>query len=366
MRDAAWTIPTPGSRLEESAQTLVQRTREFSSEPTIVVAHSAGGLIAREAERQSPDLVAGIVTVGTPHEGALIAERGPAALAAFTTFIMAEAFAIDPCGHGAAFARTSRTCQVLEWATIGVGDALLLAGIVGDHALQRDDLKPRSTFIQRLNATPERYLRVGITHRVPRRWSVARLVGEFTDPHPSWNDAAADSAVMSASRVYRGALSSMILAQLNLWLMEAMSQQSMLLALDLQCGPFYTYAPDCLRRPFWTPTQYGPFARWYEHNLMVRNASVGLVAALNAADYAWNVAASDMRPSDSFIAASSQRYPMSTGSPFQPEQRETDRRPENGPLPGHNGEPRSDMTRVELERVLRQTFLVPRNPGMMP
>lgn len=130
--------------------------RTWYSDSTILVGHSMGGLTSRSSYLGGPAGVAGIVTVGTPHQGAPVTEGG-------------QRFARH---MGMVAARTVR--GVLGWLSYlpfgGPVVRALLQTAVSDHGLAASltsdyiatqsglgtpaaaDLRPTSTAIQQLNA----------------------------------------------------------------------------------------------------------------------------------------------------------------------------------------------------------------------
>ncbi|MFJ1705133.1 esterase/lipase family protein [Kitasatospora sp. NPDC088346] len=64
-----------GDRLAEAIHCLAQA----SGRPVVIVAHSMGGLLTKFASNQHPEDIASVFTLGTPFEGAPVADAGPAA-----------------------------------------------------------------------------------------------------------------------------------------------------------------------------------------------------------------------------------------------------------------------------------------------
>ncbi|MCU0636883.1 MAG: hypothetical protein MUE41_18590, partial [Gemmatimonadaceae bacterium] len=117
----------------------------------------------------------------------------------------------------------SFTCQALGFLGVMGGTLLASLGVAGDDFFPRDDLKPGSGFLDTLAQTPEHYLRVGITHRVPKRWSFARLAGENVEAAATWNDPSAANAASLVSQVHRVALFQMINAMVSIWALDAIT-----------------------------------------------------------------------------------------------------------------------------------------------
>lgn len=68
-------LPTPLSYAKPLATTMKSLAAQFPDEGFDIVAHSIGGVMAREVLRQDPDLAAfvhRIVTLGSPHHGTAV------------------------------------------------------------------------------------------------------------------------------------------------------------------------------------------------------------------------------------------------------------------------------------------------------
>jgi|GEM_PF-2244277 len=134
----------------------------------VVVAHSQGGLVARRLGQRRPDLVSGVVTIGTPHEGALIASRPPSVIADALNDAVSE-----PC--------FGNLCMLALEVAEGAAAGLLTRGI-GQLVPAAGDDQPGSALIQRVNGRSEpqyeTFRRVSIAMNVPPRWAVWRLLGD--------------------------------------------------------------------------------------------------------------------------------------------------------------------------------------------
>ena len=148
-----------------TTETLATQASELSSlrngnllvsDSTILVGHSMGGLTSRRSYLDTPAGVAGIVTVGTPHEGAPVAAGGRR----FARYM------------GMVVARTAR--GFLGWLTFGAfagpvargtlqtaaSDQGLVSSLVSKYIADQSgistpaagDLRPTSTAIQQLGA----------------------------------------------------------------------------------------------------------------------------------------------------------------------------------------------------------------------
>lgn len=150
------------------ADDLAQRLTSAGVQGNVVVAHSQGGLVARRLGQRRSDLVSGVVTIGTPHEGALIASR-PAELIADALFDAID----EPC--------FGRLCELASEVAEAVTAGLLTHGI-GELVPAAGDDQPGSALIQRVNGRSEwqyeTFRRASIAMNVPSRWAVFRMLGD--------------------------------------------------------------------------------------------------------------------------------------------------------------------------------------------
>lgn len=154
--------------IDAQVDDLARRLSATGVGGNVVVAHSQGGLVARRLGQRRPDLVSGVVTIGTPHEGALIASR-PA-------YVVADAlndFVSEPCfGNVCALA-----LEVAEGQAAG-----LLASGVGYIVPAAGDDQPGSALIRRVNGRSEyqyeTFRRASIAMNIPVRWAIFRMLGD--------------------------------------------------------------------------------------------------------------------------------------------------------------------------------------------
>lgn len=352
INDAAFPLNVSGD-LVQAANTLRSNAQiQFGGQGAVFVAHSAGGLLSRQVAHDAPSLVSGIITVGTPHRGALIAERAQDAAAAFGA-ILPAILGVSPCGT---FLNANGIhCASLNTALFSTAGTLVFLELAGVAASGSNDLRPSSVFVNNVNAAAESFPRVGITHRVPRRWSFAREVGEVSNLPLRWNSSQADSAAYAVSYTHRAALITFIQSTVMLWLLDDMANS---MQLNSNCGPAWSSGGAwCGYDPYENPwTRWSYYSGWYSYLQLQQAVSLQMVLALNAADYLWNKATADGRDGDAFIAAASQEYPNIAGSGVAPVNVESDRNPRNGFLVAHIGETRSAMVGVVIEDALRGRF----------
>ncbi|HYR06488.1 MAG TPA: alpha/beta hydrolase, partial [Longimicrobium sp.] len=154
--------------IESQVDDLTSRLAAMGVPGSVVVAHSQGGLVARRLGQRRPDLVSGVVTIGTPHEGALIASRPASMIASALNDAMSR-----PCfGALCTLQSEVREAVVAGLLTHGVGELIPAAG----------DDQPGSALILRVNGHSqpqyETFRRASIAMNVHPRWAVFRLLGD--------------------------------------------------------------------------------------------------------------------------------------------------------------------------------------------
>lgn len=159
-----------GRHTEQAAQ-LLSETNTWGSN-LVFVGHSQGGLISRRVAqanvtRGTASRIRAVVTTGTPHQGAVLANT------------------LNPSPHfgttlGAVASRVA--CRITLCSGISTPLTLLrddfLALAFTSPAMA--DLRPSSNAIRDVNIPTETFPRFGITNSVPKRWAVARLAGDYT------------------------------------------------------------------------------------------------------------------------------------------------------------------------------------------
>jgi pimeloyl-ACP methyl ester carboxylesterase len=154
--------------IESQVDDLTSRLVAMGVPGNVVVAHSQGGLVARRLGQRRPDLVSGVVTIGTPHEGALVASRPASMIAGALNDAMSR-----PCfGALCTLESEVREAVVAGLLTHGVGELIPAAG----------DDQPGSALILRVNGHSqpqyETFRRASIAMNVHPRWAVFRLLGD--------------------------------------------------------------------------------------------------------------------------------------------------------------------------------------------
>jgi len=165
----------------------------------VFIGHSQGGLISRDVAQRRPDLGLGVVTVDSPHQGALLVANGAQDLAnelADGIDALAEAAGCtspdDNVGCAIADFLASQSFPIVNF---GLNSAVPAT----------TDLLPGSNYVTNLNANPESFTRVGIESHSNKRWVLMRLGGDlFSNPDDTFGGRNIALATEVAYDVLRG------------------------------------------------------------------------------------------------------------------------------------------------------------------
>ncbi|HEX8694791.1 MAG TPA: alpha/beta hydrolase [Longimicrobium sp.] len=158
-------------RAFNQATDLIGRIDATGQKNFILVGSSMGGLVARSVAQRRGDLARGVITLSTPHQGALLARNGRQALSGYLN---------------GQLNRLYFGCQS-PYQDVGCYIAYIIGNYAVDQALQwaidaalpgQIDLQPNNSFVQQLNSTPEAFTRVGIESYANKRFVLARLAGD--------------------------------------------------------------------------------------------------------------------------------------------------------------------------------------------
>lgn len=151
----------------------------------VVVGHSQGGLVSRYtaqrfAAQGKGHLIEGVVSLGTPHHGALLARNLKQGGLDWTYRLYGVA---GKCGTQFLDA----SCHISTYVTQKFLDGWL-TGMMNAFAGATQDLQPSSSSINHLNSQPEGFARYGIQHYPKKRWMLMRLAGDLGDHvnGPDW------------------------------------------------------------------------------------------------------------------------------------------------------------------------------------
>ncbi|HEY0015114.1 MAG TPA: alpha/beta hydrolase [Longimicrobium sp.] len=159
----------PDAPIESQVDDLAARLIQAGAPGNVVVAHSQGGLVARRLGQRRPDLVSGVVTIGTPHEGALVASR-PAGM-------LADGIAGIITGGCAGNLMCQLFSDVAEAQAAG-----FISRTAGSLVPAAGDDRPGSALILRMNGRSEpqyeQFRRASIAMSVSPRWAIFRMIGD--------------------------------------------------------------------------------------------------------------------------------------------------------------------------------------------
>jgi pimeloyl-ACP methyl ester carboxylesterase len=283
--------------IDSQVDDLINRLVAVGVPGNVVVAHSQGGLVARRLGQRRPDLVSGVVTIGTPHEGALIASRPASVIADALNDAMSR-----PCfGALCTLQSEVRQAVVAGLLTHGVGELIPAAG----------DDQPGSALIQRVNGHSqpqyETFRRTSIAMNVHPRWAFFRLIGDAkTDRVRLLNEEPLKgrSYARDAQRLYDAARTLRYMAMTLRWRVTD-----------------YGWGWGCHQSgyaSYWEPcyNPYGYGAHWWQSSYwsFIANA-LDLIAGtvlwtMDAADRLWDdFTTGRVGGTDGFVQLLSQHYP---------------------------------------------------------
>jgi pimeloyl-ACP methyl ester carboxylesterase len=163
-------------RVENQATDLIVRLEARGLPAGIVIGHSQGGLVGRRVAQRRPDLVSGVLTVGTPNRGALLALRTRTVVSTGLTALTDNLW-LDCTGPD-----MDMGCAV-AWTIRGLMANALVAYAADAAVPASADLLPQdyvsNPFLQSLNATTETFVRAGIQSYANKRWALIRQAGDF-------------------------------------------------------------------------------------------------------------------------------------------------------------------------------------------
>jgi pimeloyl-ACP methyl ester carboxylesterase len=264
----------------------------------VVVSHSQGGLIARRLGQRRPDLVSGVITIGTPHQGALIAQNGPNWVAdQISSAVGSLCVGNIMCPY---------LDEVLQRTYSG-----FLAWGLGQAAPVVTDDRPGSAFISQLNGRYESFRRASIQMSVPPRWALFRVIGDARSPRDRLlygQTLDGRTWVRNTDRLYWAG-----------WILRDLAYMIRWRVTD------YGYGWSCYQsgyRSHWEPC-YDPYYyrnRWWQASYWLTVAAILdfigslVVNTLDRVDEVWDyMTTGHADGTDGFIQYSSQAYPSSPG-----------------------------------------------------
>jgi pimeloyl-ACP methyl ester carboxylesterase len=290
---------TSRERLDVQTTELEQEVVASGGGQSIVVGHSQGGLIARRFAQRRNDLVRGVVTLGTPHRGALIADLGPD---------MASDYVAEAVGQ---HCYGSPMCTILNETLVRRATGEITYGLAGTLVPVIHDVRTNSTFTNQLNSTYEPFLRAGIEVDAGNRWALMRLIGDITSDRTRLIHGSrpyGDVWVRTTENVYRAGIYLQDLAMFLSWYAAPFGG-------GVDCGHsgYRANWPPCYDHAYggyWTTSSY-----WVRLAAVLLSIGEFVTSRLDWLDETWNyVTTRGGDRTDGFIQFKSQRYPASPGA----------------------------------------------------
>jgi pimeloyl-ACP methyl ester carboxylesterase len=296
-RERAFSL-TSRDRLDIQTTELEQEVMATGGGSSIVIGHSQGGLIARRLGHRRGDLVHGVITMGSPHRGALIADLGPEVVSDYVT---------DAMGR---FCYGSSMCRLLTEIGTRQTAGEITYGLAGTLVPVIHDVRTNSDFTTQLNSGYEPFLRAGIEVDAGNRWALMRLVGDWSSEDGRLANGArprGEEWVHVTESIYRAGVFLQDLASFLSWRAYPYGG-------GVGCGysGYQTHWPPCY------DSWYGGY--WYSWSYWAQLAdilySIGnyVTSRLDYLDTKWDyITTRNSDRTDGFIQFLSQRYPSSPG-----------------------------------------------------
>jgi pimeloyl-ACP methyl ester carboxylesterase len=289
---------TSTDRIDAQVMDLAQRIQEKRPHPYIVVGHSAGGIIGRRLGQAYPDYVEGVVTIGSPNIGSLVADLGPEIV---SELLLGAVQA--PCF-------SAPVCDLIAELLLEKLSGRFIAGFAAALAPAVDDLRTGSPFQANLNATAERFPRVSVDVTVPSRWAFARMIGDSRTPRERverFERPRGDAWVTNTQRLYVAvgwvrALSAFAIFQMSPY------------GGGVSCSrPGYMSSWPACTTPSSLTNWYAP---WYQSFLtyLLFDISGRVLYLMDRLDGTWTYVTTRGAQGDGFVHTASQRYPSTPGS----------------------------------------------------
>ncbi|MCA1791088.1 MAG: alpha/beta hydrolase [Thioalkalivibrio sp.] len=297
-RERAFSL-TSTARYETQVDELEQEIGASGDGSSIVVSHSQGGLVARRLGQRRGDLVGGVITIGTPHQGALIADYGPDLVADKVTQAVGS------------YCVGSLMCQLLNEILTRKAVGEITYGLAGTAVPVIQDVRTGSAFLGTLNNTYEPFLRAGIESDAGNRWALMRLAGDVVSERtrlaqglrpygPQWVD--------NTEYLYRAGWALQYMGMFMWWYATPYGG-------GVGCG--YSYYRDYWD-PCWDPYYYDywyTYSYWYYIANLLYTVGSFVTTTLDQIDWTWDdITTRRADLTDGFIQFNSQRYPWSPGS----------------------------------------------------
>ena len=296
-RERAFSLVTTG-RVDAQVDELIQRLRAAGVRPNLVIGHSLGGLVGRRLGQRDSALVSGVITIGSPHLGALGADIAPE-------------YAVDLLSGAVGNVCVGAwLCQAVTKLLVESNSGRLLHGVPGLGSLAPQDLSTNSPFIQTLNSTREAFPRAGIEVNAGNRWAIFRMLGDARSPRtPVIQGIRPDGHewVKDAEEIY---FSARLLQFLSFFARFEVSPYGG--GVDCSQSGYAGYWTPCIDYDWadqWDTPSYGDFIASLMYHL-----STIVIRTMDFVDLTWDwITTRNSDLTDGLIALRSQRYPASPG-----------------------------------------------------
>lgn len=285
-------------RIDEQVSDLAGRIQDKRAHQYIVVGHSAGGVVGRRLGQLHPQYVEGVVTIGSPNIGSLVADLGPE--------IVSELLA----GAVQAPCFSTPLCQLITDLLTEQLSGRFLSGFAAALAPAVDDLRTGSPFMAQLNSTHEPFPRVSVDVNVYNRWSFARMIGDGRTPREAvvqFQRPRGDAWVTNTQRLYVAVSWVRVLSAFAIFQMSPYGG-----GVSCSRAGYVSHWPACT-----TPTSLTSwYAPWYQSYLtyLLFDISGRVLHLMDRLDATWTYVTTRGARGDGFVHTASQRYPNAPGT----------------------------------------------------
>jgi pimeloyl-ACP methyl ester carboxylesterase len=288
---------TSTQRIDSQVVDLAGRIAEKRAHQYIVIGHSAGGVVGRRLAQSYPQYVEGMVTIGSPNIGSLVAALGPEIVGELLLNAVRS-----PCF-------SAPVCDLIFDLFTEQASGRFLSGFAAALAPAVDDLRPGSPFMTQLNSTHETFPRVSVDVNVSNRWAFARMIGDGRTPRQHLESnlrPRGDAWVTNTQKVY-----------VAVGWVRALSAFAI-----FQMSPFGG-GVSCSRAGYsssWPAcTQPGSLSNWYAPwyqsflTYLLFDISGRVMYLMDRLDATWTYVTTRGARGDGFVHTESQRYPNTPG-----------------------------------------------------
>lgn len=284
------------ARIEDQVVALRNRMVSKTTDRPFLIGHSQGGLVARRLGQLSPERISGVMTIGTPHLGSILAGIGPELAEEYLNRIIRnDCFTDVICGW---------VDDIITDFTSGL---LLFGRDVGAPVLH--DLAPRSPFLQTLNSTHESFPRVSVEVSAGRRWALARMVGDSRSSQERLlrgTRPLGDARVMQVDDLYRTTKFLHYFSAMSIFTTWIYSR-------GISCDRlgYASFWPSCTNPAWDFNTQWGTTLLLY----LTYDVTGRIMAIMDGIDRTWDeMTTARVDETDGLIHLTSQRYPAVPGT----------------------------------------------------